>query len=99
MNQLFTIVIIGLFCLLLFMNIFFRVRVLKLYKSLVQNKVQFSTSHIWDSKKMENEVIAKHPKHEEEIRLFVQRMKQSLLIAIGIILAIIIVGILSQILN
>ena len=96
MNQLFTIIIVGLFCLLLFVNLFFRMRVLKLYKILVQNKIQFSASHIWNAKKMEDEVIAKHPRHEKDIRLFVQRMKQSLLVAIGIILAIAIVGILFQ---
>lgn len=99
MNQLLTIIIIGLFCLLVFMNLYFRVRVFKLYKKLVQNKVEFSTSHIWNAKKMEDEVISKHPKHEKDIRLFVQRMKQSLLIGLGIILAIAIAGIISQTLN
>jgi len=99
MNQLLSIIIIGLFCLLVFMNLYFRVRVFKLYKKLVKNRVQFSISHIWNSKKMEEEVIPKYPKYEKDIRLFVQRMKQSLLIGLGIIAAITIAGILSQILN
>ena len=44
---------IGIFVALLFLNIYVRVKVLGFYKVLVQNQVQFDTSHFFNKSKME----------------------------------------------
>lgn len=69
--------IIALFLVLLFLNIYFRVKVLKYYKILVQNKVEFDAIHLFNRKKMEAEVYPKYPDLQEEITLFANYIKYS----------------------
>jgi hypothetical protein len=73
--------IAGCFLALLFINIYFRVRVLKEYKVLVQNRVQFGARHIFDRKKLEEEIIPKYPQQEESIRNFIRHMRYSIKMA------------------
>ena len=84
--------IIGIFLALLFLNIYFRVKVLKIYKVLVQNKIEFESTHIFNSKKMEREVLTKYPKFTREILGFTSHIKKSILIAIILIALITIMG-------
>ena len=84
--------IIGIFLALLFLNIYFRVKVLKIYKVLVQNKIEFDSTHIFNSKKMEREVLTKYPKFTREILGFTSHIKKSILIAIILIALITIMG-------
>ncbi len=74
-------IVISLFVAMLFLNVYFRVKVFKVYKVLVQNKIQFDASHFFDKKKMENEVMAKHPEHRGEIETFVRHMRYSISMA------------------
>ena len=48
-------VVVGLFIAMLFLNIYFRVKVFKVYKVLVQNRVEFSAKHVFSKEKMEAE--------------------------------------------
>jgi hypothetical protein len=82
------VILIGLILALLFVNVYFRVKVFKVYKNLVMNKVEFNSAHIFDKKKMESEIIPKYPKMETEIRLFVEHIRFSIAIAIIIVLLI-----------
>lgn len=84
--------IIGIFLALLFLNIYFRVKVLKIYKVLVQNKIEFDSTHIFNSKKMEREVLTKYPKFTREILGFTSHIKKSILIAIILVALITIMG-------
>lgn len=84
--------IIGLFVGMLFLQVYFRLRVLKVYKRLVQNEVQFDTSHILNKSKMESEVLPKYPEHKEDILKFVHEMKFSIQIASVLIVLIMIAG-------
>lgn len=77
---------------LLFLNVFVRIRVLKLYRKLVKNRVQFETNDLLNIKRMETEVIPQYPEHEETIRQFVRQIKFSIRIAIGLIVLISIFG-------
>ena len=52
-------IVIGLFIAMLFLNVYFRVRVLKVYKILVQNEVQFGAKHIFNKEKMQADIIPK----------------------------------------
>ena len=88
MNTLYFFVIIGVFLVLLFLNVFFRLRVLKVYKYLVRHEVQFGFSHFLNAQKMHEEVIIKYPDHKEEILSFVKLIRQSVFLA-SLLLAII----------
>lgn len=70
--------VIGLFVAMLFLNVYFRVKVLKVYKVLVQNTVEFGAKHLFNTRLMEEEVVPKYPKQAEEIRTFVRHMKYSI---------------------
>lgn len=70
--------IIGLFLGMLFVNIYFRVRVFKHYKVLVQNRVEFGAKHIFSKKRMEAEILPKYPKQKDDILAFVLHMRRSI---------------------
>ena len=74
-------IIIALFIAMLFLNIYFRVNVFKQYKYLEQNKIEFGVNHIFDKKKMQQEILPKYPEHKEDILKFVNEMRFSLQIA------------------
>lgn len=84
--------VIGLFVALLFLNVYFRVKVLKKYRYLVNNRVEFTTSDIFNKKRMEEEVVVKYPQHREEILGFARHIKYSVNIAIFLIVLITLFG-------
>ncbi len=71
----------GLFAAMLFLNVYFRVKVLKTYKVLVQNKVEFGAAHIFNRRKMENEVFPRYPHMKAEIEAFVRHLRYSIRMA------------------
>ncbi|MBK9151690.1 MAG: hypothetical protein IPM26_12140 [Saprospiraceae bacterium] len=92
MVNIFVFLIIGVFLALLFFNLYFRLKVLKLYKILVQNKVQFDKKHMWNPALLEEEVIPKYPEQASEIRAFIGHIKKSVAIAVVLIVMITILG-------
>lgn len=89
--------VIGLFVGLLFLQVYFRLRVLKVYKRLVKNEVQFDSSHIFNKSKMEKEVLARYPEHKEDVLKFVHEMKFSIQIASLLIVLIMLAGFLLRV--
>ena len=85
-------VVLGLFAAMLFLNVYFRVKVLKTYKVLVQNQVEFGPSHVFNKKKMEAEVFPKYPHMQEEIQTFVNHMQYSIRMATVLIALITLFG-------
>jgi hypothetical protein len=85
-------ILAGLFLGMLFLNVYFRVKVFKAYKVLVQNKIEFNFSHVMNDKKMEAEVLNKYPEHQEHIRAFVHHMKYSIQMATVLMVLITAVG-------
>lgn len=86
------IFIIGFFLALLFLNIYFRVKVMKHYKYLVQNRIEFNAKHILDKHKMETEVLVKYPEHASEIDAFATNIRNSVKIAAAILVLISLLG-------
>lgn len=84
--------IIGVFLALLFLNIYFRVKVFKLYKVLIQNRIEFGSSHILNSTKLKDEILPKYPNHQFQILQFVGHIRKSIGIAIFLVLLITIMG-------
>lgn len=74
-------IVIGLFVAMLFVNIYFRVKVLKSYKKLVQNRVEFGVAHLFNKSKMEAEIYPKYPHMQTEIDTFVRHIQYSIRMA------------------
>lgn len=74
-------VVIGLFVAMLFINIYFRVKVMKSYKVLVQNRVEFGASHVFSDQKMSEEILPKYPQLTTEITTFANHLRYSIKMA------------------
>ena len=74
-------IIIGLFVAMLFVNIYFRAKVFKVYGILVRNEVQFSAAHVFNRKKLEEEILPKYPQFKNEIETFISHMRYSIRMA------------------
>lgn len=84
--------VIGLFVAMLFLNVYFRVKVMKSYKKLVQNEVEFNASHLFNKKKMEEEVFPKYPNMKGEIEIFSNHLRYSIRMATVLIALITLFG-------
>ena len=74
-------IVIGLFVAMLFVNIYFRAKVMKLYGVLVRNKVEFGATHIFNRQKLEEEILPKYPQFRTEIESFIRHMRYSIQMA------------------
>jgi len=93
LNVVLTSIIIALVCSLVFLNIYFRKKLLQSFRYLSKNKVEFNIGQLFNDERLKKEVLPKYPRHKEEIELFAHHIKSSLKIAIGIILGIILAGV------
>jgi len=88
--------IIGIFVSLLFLNLYFRIKVFGLYKILVRERIEFGARHFFNREKMEREVIKRHPGFRKEILQFTSQIKFSIFIAMILVLLISIAGIILK---
>ncbi len=77
------ILVITTFAGMLFINVYFRIKVIQVYRRLRKNKVSvdLKPAHLFDKKKLESEIIPKHPKHAADIRIFVNNIRFSVRMA------------------
>lgn len=85
-------IVVGLFIAMLFVNVYFRVRVFKVYKVLVENRVEFGAAHIFNEEKMKSEIYPKYPAHRAHIETFVRHMRYSIKMATVLIALITLFG-------
>lgn len=71
----------GVFAAMLFLNIYIRVKAFKYYKKLVNARVEFGASHIFNQKKMEEEIYTQYPQHIADIEAFTGHIRKSMRIA------------------
>lgn len=76
------------FLAMLVLNVYFRVKVLGYYKALVKNEVEFDIKDLLDTKKLKNEVVPRYPHMENEIIKFSTNIRNSILLAFGMIVLI-----------
>ena len=88
--------VIGLFVALLFLQLYFRIRVVKIYRKLVRNEIQFESKHIFSKRKMEEEILPKYPDHKDDIVKFVNELRFSLQIASLLIVLIMVAGLILR---
>ena len=82
----------SLFIALLVVNLFFRIKLLKLYKKLVEGEVDFPPSYILDRKKLESEIVPKYPKYEKEILAFSRFLKTSFSVGMAVFVLSLLIG-------
>lgn len=92
MYQYFFLAIVSTFGGLLFLNFYFRVKALRLYRDLVNNRVQFSIKYFFDEEKLEDELMRNHPEHLELVLRFVRLVKRSINMASALIVVIFLLG-------
>jgi hypothetical protein len=73
--------VIGLFIAMLFLNVYFRVKVIRSYRTLIQNGVEFGAVHVFNKKKLQEEVLPYYPELSQEIETFVNHLRYSIRMA------------------
>ena len=91
MSNILIVLIIAIFVALVFVNFYFRVKVLKVYKRLVNNRVEFGTKEIFNKEKMAL-VHEKYPAHKADIELFTSHIRYSIKMATWLIVTITALG-------
>lgn len=81
------VLVLGAFLCVLFLNFYFRVRVFKAYKYLVQNRVEFNTKDIFSKDKIE-EIVGRYPQHSSQIYDFMNNIRKSVQLASVLIMLI-----------
>jgi hypothetical protein len=74
-------IVIGIFLAMLFLNVYFRMKVFKVYGRLVRAEVEFDASHLFNTKKMATEILPKYPAHQADILTFVRHIRYSIRMA------------------
>ncbi|MEN9610417.1 MAG: hypothetical protein RLZZ628_1231 [Bacteroidota bacterium] len=74
-------IVIGIFIAMLFLNVYFRFKVFKVYGRLVRARVEFGAAHIFNKEKMASEILPKYPEQQEDILLFVRHIHYSIRMA------------------
>lgn len=67
-----------LFVAMLFVNLYFRAKVLRAYRVLVQNRVDFTAGQIFSSRRVEEEVVPSFPDQATAIRNFSVYLRRSI---------------------
>ncbi len=73
--------LIGLFAVMLFVNVYFRAKVLKTYGVLVRHRVQFGAVHVFNRRRMEEEILPRYPHCRREIETFVRHIRYTIRMA------------------
>ena len=86
------VVATSIFVVLLFMNLYFRIKLLKTYRRLVEGQVEFPPSMIFKTKQLEQEIVPKYPKYKDEILSFSRHLNFSVRIAFVVFLIALFIG-------
>ncbi len=84
--------ILFLFILMLFVNIYFRIKVIRAFRVLRDNRIQFDSALVFQNERLEHEVISRHPAHARYIRDFAHYLRRSISMAIILIALITLMG-------
>ncbi|CAH1000750.1 hypothetical protein LEM8419_01866 [Neolewinella maritima] len=82
------VVIVALFLAMLFVNLYFRAKVLRAYRVLVQTDVDFTAAQILNRQRMEEEVVPAYPQQAQAIRDFGNYLRRSIRMATVLLLLI-----------
>ena len=71
-------IVIALFLAMLFVNLYFRAKVMRAYRILVQSEVDFTAGQILSQQRMEEEVVPTYPEQAQAIRDFGNYLRRSI---------------------
>lgn len=74
-------IVIALFLAMLFVNLYFRAKVLRAYRELVRTDVDFTAAQILSERRMEEEIVTAYPGHAAAIRDFGNYLRRSIRMA------------------
>ncbi len=92
MQVIWMFVTIGLFAAMVFVNFYFRVRVLKTYQRLRRQGVEFGSVHFFDRTRLEREILPRYPQARADILDFVRHIRLSIRMATVLIVLITLFG-------
>jgi len=78
MRNLLIAIVCVLFVLMLGVNLYFRAKVLRAYRVLVRNRVDFTPAQIFSSQRVEDEIIPEYPAQAAAIRQFSGYLQRSI---------------------
>lgn len=84
--------IIILFVLMVFINVYFRVKVIRHYRELKKYNVEFGAGHIFNRQKLDAEVIPRYPGLQEHIYGFTRHLRLTIKMTSVLILLITLLG-------
>lgn len=84
----------GLVGAMIFVNIYFRLKVIRIYKALIQSGISVSPGQLLSRTKMENELISKYPRHRELLLDLRKQIIRSLALAATLWLVVLAIGLL-----
>ena len=90
MKPIFTILAV-LFAGFFALNVYFRLRIFKHYRVLIQHRIEFGTAEIFSDEKMRG-VIARHPMQRDAITKFCMNMRLTMWMATVFVILVIILG-------
>lgn len=85
-------IVILLFAAMLFVNLYFRAKVLRAYRELVKTRVDFTAAQILSRERMETEVVPAYPEQAESIRDFSNYLRRSIRMATVLLFLITVFG-------
>lgn len=86
--------VLGLFAALLFVNFYFRWKVIKVYHYLTRHRIEFKAEHIFNRKRLKEEIIPRYPDSEKEILTFVNYIHFSVKMASALLFLVTVLGLL-----
>ena len=84
--------LIGLFVAMLFLNVYFRARVLQCYKRLVRQRVEFGAAHLFNRRRLEQEILPRYPAMRQDILDFSDHLQRSIRMATVLLMLITLFG-------
>lgn len=75
------VIVILAFVSMLILNLYFRLKVFKYYKILVENRVEIDVKDLLDTEKIKSQVVPRYPHLEEPILAFVNNIRKSVMLA------------------
>ena len=81
MFKIIILVAASIFLVLLVVNLYFRIKILKIYQRLVQGEVDFPPSYVLNKQKLTEDIIPKYPDYKDDILGLHKHLRISLGIA------------------
>jgi hypothetical protein len=84
--------VLGLFVALLFVNFYFRWKVIKVYHYLTDRKIEFNAEHIFNRRRLKEEILPRYPESQQEIMSFVNYIHFSVKMASALLFLVTVFG-------